>query len=184
MDSETTVTQLIEFLKPILRSEGGKSTAEPASLIEEQSFVGRIVHLVVQDDPHLYFKMLEIFKTELLSGGEERFVHTVPSLVYAYLNLARYIKLCREKSESTEASEEEEANEEDNGEKKIFNRHTKYYREEIQLQYQDLFQIIKVLVEKLSLHHPALALRLNLSLISGINEVVADKEVFPIVTLL
>lgn len=175
----STVTGLIEFLKPMLYDESSNGeSADPETIQNEQTYLARIVHLVLNDDPNENFTMLEAFKEELLQGGNARIVHTVPSLVYAYLKLSRYVHQCYQHAQSEAEQQEAEGDLPTNSETKVFNRKPKFFKGEIKISHKDLFLTARNLIQRIIFLNAPICLRLNLSLVLAINEVSIEKEVY------
>jgi len=55
--------------------------------VEEQQLVGRILHLISNEQPDLLMKMMMGVRKLLGLGGVRRIVHTLPALVFAYFRL-------------------------------------------------------------------------------------------------
>ena len=177
------MTQLIEFLRPMLHEDEPHTVkVDSETLRDEQTYLARIVHLILNDDPNENFRMLETFKDELLQGGNARVIHTVPALVYAYIKLSRYIHRC---SQHAQSQTEEQHNENDElnttSETKASNRKPKYFKGEITISQRDLFNLARTLIQRIVLFSGNICLRLNLSLVSAINEVSVEKEVNKII---
>jgi len=92
LNSQRTVEQLLDFIKPLLSddSEGGKE--EPYEFEEGQEAVARILHLLYhRTDNSAYFELLMKFKKVFAKGGIKRQKYTTPALIFALIRLSQAI---------------------------------------------------------------------------------------------
>ncbi|KAL9269116.1 Vacuolar protein sorting-associated protein 35A-like protein [Drosera capensis] len=102
---------------------------------EEQNSVARLIQILHNDDPVQMFKILNIVKNNILTGGVKRLPHTVPPLVFSSLKLVRRLQ-----SRMESGAEEEVVSE-----------------------TQKIFQLLNQVIEALSnIPIPELSLRLYL----------------------
>ncbi|KAI1890201.1 hypothetical protein AGOR_G00171240 [Albula goreensis] len=61
---------------------------DPEDFAEEQSLVGRFIHLLRTDDPDQQYLILNTARKHFGAGGNQRICHTLPPLVFAAYQLA------------------------------------------------------------------------------------------------
>lgn len=184
LNSLEIIAQIMDFIDPLLKEAKELADLDPLEFEEEQQLVSRLPHLIYHENPDMVFQMLEVFKAQFFKGGIKRQYHTLPSLFFAYIKLARYANECvhrrnetPETTEATEATEGEEQEQEEGLAAKVYDIKRKYYKGEFETNFRRVHEVLREIIGKLTSDYPELCLKLYLEHVSIINECDREKEV-------
>jgi vacuolar protein sorting-associated protein 35 len=90
--------QLLTFIAPLLKTEKDYQENEPYEFEEEQQLVARLVHLVTGGSLAQIAEILDLFRGRFLEGESKRMKFTIPSIIFAYINLIHNITLKKDDS--------------------------------------------------------------------------------------
>eukprot|EP00053_Salpingoeca_punica_P015548 m.143665 g.143665 ORF g.143665 m.143665 type:complete len:783 (+) comp16744_c0_seq1:183-2531(+) len=83
------VSIFLDALSPLLK-ESDAELEKDEDYAAEQSLLGRVVHLFVGESPDVQFQMLSLARKQFAANeSKQRLRHTLPSLVFSSLRLAR-----------------------------------------------------------------------------------------------
>lgn len=85
------VEALLELIKGLINDldEPQGLEVDEDDFEEEQNSVARLIHMLYSDDPEEMFKIINVLKNHLLTGGPKRLKFTIPPLVVSALKLIR-----------------------------------------------------------------------------------------------
>eukprot|EP00095_Tigriopus_kingsejongensis_P002089 maker-scaffold244_size240795-snap-gene-0.16 protein:Tk02089 transcript:maker-scaffold244_size240795-snap-gene-0.16-mRNA-1 annotation:"hypothetical protein CAPTEDRAFT_161426" len=99
IENETTITTseltetILAMLAPLVADQDDGPKAEnwddPEEFIEEQSLMGRLVHLLVSDDPDQQYLILNVARKHFGLGGQRRLKFTLPPVILQAFKLAQ-----------------------------------------------------------------------------------------------
>ncbi|KAL9260950.1 Vacuolar protein sorting-associated protein 35A-like protein [Drosera capensis] len=144
ISSSNKVEALFQLLKGLLQdADGDHDEVDEEDIKEDQNSISRLIQMLHNDDPVQMFKILNIVKNNILTGGVKRLPHTVPPLVFSSLKLVRRLQ-----SRMESGAEEEVVSE-----------------------TQKIFQLLNQIIEALSnIPVPELSLRLYLQCAEAAND--------------
>ncbi|CAL9086936.1 unnamed protein product [Musa acuminata var. zebrina] len=88
------VEALFELIKGLIRDmdETQDDEIDEEDFKEEQNSVGRLIHMLHNDDPEEMLKILCTVRKHIILGGPKRLPFTVPPLVFSALKLVRHLQ--------------------------------------------------------------------------------------------
>uniref|UniRef100_A0A336L8X8 Vacuolar protein sorting-associated protein 35 n=1 Tax=Culicoides sonorensis TaxID=179676 RepID=A0A336L8X8_CULSO len=92
-DAES-VDAVLSVLSPLIKDQEDQPNEkiDMEDFAEEQSIVGRIVHLLRSDEPDMQYKILSSARKHFGAGGPQRIKYVLPSLVFQAYQLAHKYK--------------------------------------------------------------------------------------------
>ncbi|CAG9316635.1 unnamed protein product [Blepharisma stoltei] len=87
LDSLSVVNELFDFATPLWACDSDEDDIDDYEFEEEQQNMAKLVHLVKSQSLDATFKILEVFKKNFSSGGDNRIKFTFPALFFAYAKL-------------------------------------------------------------------------------------------------
>ncbi|XP_057544698.1 vacuolar protein sorting-associated protein 35A-like [Amaranthus tricolor] len=87
------VEALFELIKGLIEGTNGTVPDEDEEdFKEEQNAVARLIQMLHNDDPEEMFKIIDVVRKHILTGGVKRLSFTVPPLVFSSLKLIRRLQ--------------------------------------------------------------------------------------------
>jgi vacuolar protein sorting-associated protein 35 len=110
LDNESTIPTdedadtILSMLSPLIKDEEDQpaDAVDPEDFAEEQSVVGRFIHLLKSDTLDMQYKILQTAKKHFINGGPQRIKHCLPSLVFQAFQLAYKYKAVADEDENWE----------------------------------------------------------------------------------
>jgi len=93
LGSTKLVEQLIEFIMPLLQDESDGSAKEDQYEFEEgQNAVSKMIHLIYNENVHLWYTLLQKFIKIFLKGGQQRMKYQLPAIVFTLFKLSAHLE--------------------------------------------------------------------------------------------
>eukprot|EP00761_Pharyngomonas_kirbyi_P013948 gb/GECH01013978.1/.p1 GENE.gb/GECH01013978.1/~~gb/GECH01013978.1/.p1 ORF type:complete len:810 (+),score=182.39 gb/GECH01013978.1/:1-2430(+) len=108
--SSEQVNKLFELMRPLMKDESDAPEAEeedPETWEQDQHLIGRMVHLMDNEDSDQLFEVYRFARKHFGQGGVRRFRYTLVPLVFAYLRLAVRIHEGNEDGDDDDGGDDE-----------------------------------------------------------------------------